>query len=324
MKRILLIGAGNLGKRHLQSLKSSQFDLEIMVVEPSAAAADAAQEAYESTVRTGGTKTLEFSESMSELDFQPDVAIIATPATGRLELLGLAIGLGARLVVLEKVAFNSATDIQSAVELVETSGANIWINCPRRLNPLYQELRSKLADAKISKLEVTGANYGLACNFVHFVDLFSFLLGEHDYNVSLAGIDTVEQSKRNSYVEFGGSVRGEFSSGTPFSLTCVRDDSRISVKVSIETDRGSVVINEVGGEISYINGEGEVEYSQPYFQPFQSQLTGPLVDDLLATGACGLTAFHESMALHMPFIRAAYDIYAAEFGSNSKEMVPIT
>lgn len=324
MKRILLIGAGNLGKRHLQSLKSSKFDLEIMAVEPSAAAADAAQEAYEATGRTGGIKRLEFSESTEQLDFRPDVAIIATPATGRLELMASAIELGARLIILEKVAFNSVGDIDEATALVKASGAKVWVNCPRRLNPLYQELKSYFAGTKIAKLEVIGANYGLACNFVHFVDLFAYLIGERNYEISLTGIDTVEQSKRNSYVEFGGIISGAFSSGVPFSLTCSRDDSGISVKVRIVTDDGNVVINEVGGDLSYLDYAGEVTKQQPYSQPYQSQLTGPLVDELLSSGGCGLTDFYESMALHLPFISAAYELYAAEFGSNPRETVPIT
>jgi len=325
MKQVLLVGAGNLGKRHLQSLKSSDFDLGITVVEPSVEAAEAARSAFNATELVGGAKELKFVKAINQVDVEPDVAIIATPATGRLELLSEVLRQGARFVVLEKVAFNSVLDIDEAVALVNDSRAKVWVNCPRRLNPIYQSLRNELAGAGLKRLEVSGTNFGLACNFVHFIDLFAYLTGEAEYEVSLLGIERVEPSKRSSYIEFGGSASGEFRSGLPFEMECeLSDAAGISVQVRIMTDAGDVLIDEVGGEISYLNSAGNVENRVPYQQPFQSQLTGPLVDELLSDGACGLTPFDESMALHYPYIDAAYSLYASKFGSNSRKMVPVT
>ena len=47
MKTVLVIGAGQLGSRHLQALKLVQNDLSISVVDPFQASLDVAKERFE-------------------------------------------------------------------------------------------------------------------------------------------------------------------------------------------------------------------------------------------------------------------------------------
>ncbi len=324
MKNVLLIGAGKLGKRHLQSLRTSAFDLRIMVVDPSPDSRDAAADAYGSVESVGGDKELEFASNLDELNFEPDVAIIATPATGRLQLLKKSIELGSDYVVLEKVAFNSERDILDAKSLVAAANSTVWVNCPRRLNPIYQKLRAELAGETFSAFRVSGANYGLACNFIHFADLFAFLSGEKDYSLDFSGVESVQQSKRSSYVEFAGRIAGRSVKGAAIDLTCKINEERPEVRIELETVGRHVVVDETGGSISISYQSGAEPSTSPFQQPYQSQLTGPLVDELLKSGTCGLTPFDESMRLHLPYVLGAYELYAEKFTPNAEKMVPIT
>ena len=324
MKKVLLIGAGNLGKRHLQSLRASAFDLRIVVVDPSSSSRDAAADAYRSVDNIGGDKQLEFASNLDELTFEPDVAIIATPATGRLQLLQKSIELGADYVVLEKVAFNSERDILDAKSLVAASNAKVWVNCPRRLNRSYQKLRAELAGEPLNAFRVSGANYGLACNFIHFADLFAFLSGETDYSLDLSGVESMQQSKRSSYVEFSGRIKGRSDDGGSIDLNCEINEDGPKVRIELETARRRIVVDETGGKLMVSDQSGTELSTESFQQPYQSQLTGPLVDDLLKYGTCGLTPFDESMRLHLPYILSAYALYAEKFTPNPEKMVPIT
>ena len=47
-KKVVIIGAGNIGSRHLQALKAVKIPLEIFVIDPSQASLDLSKERYKS------------------------------------------------------------------------------------------------------------------------------------------------------------------------------------------------------------------------------------------------------------------------------------
>ncbi len=58
--------------------------------------------------------------------------------------------------------------------------------------------------------------------------------------------------------------------------------------------------------------------------PYQSELTGPMVDGILSEGYCALPRFGESVDLHEPFIKAVYSVFSDLTGENPRQFVPIT
>ncbi|MGG5872984.1 Gfo/Idh/MocA family oxidoreductase [Pseudomonas peli] len=323
MKNVLLIGAGNLGRRHLQSLKNSQKPIRIFVVEPFDEARALAETAFQQAASELPEKVASFHRSLDEIDQTIDIVIDATPATGRLIILKRVLALGAKDLVLEKVTFNSVSDIDQAGALVEQHAARAWVNCPRRLNPFYIQLRSVLATASFSRFEVVGENFGMACNAIHFIDLFSFLAGRHVYDISLAGVQDIVPSKRSNYIEFFGVASGAFESGPEFKIDCRESTSGVKFKIRIVTPINEYLIDEVAGRVEVTDRDGNTE-ALGFRQRYQGELTGPLVDAIIQHQQCGLTVFSESMALHRPFIEAAYALYASKYKENAMKMVPIT
>lgn len=323
MINVLLVGAGNLGRRHLQSLKSCRHPLRISVVEPFSEARRLAETAYLQAPGGDAEKDVSFHRSLDEIDQTIDLAIDATPATGRLDILKQVLGLGAKDLVLEKVAFNAESDIEQACTLVEKSGARPWVNCPRRLNPFYLELRDELANTTVKRFDVVGENFGMACNAIHFIDLFSFLAGQSQYDINLAGVKKVVPSKRSNYIEFFGMASGAFESGPDLQIDCTESSDGVNFRIKISTSQNEYVIDEIAGRVEITRPDGSEEV-RDFHQPYQSKLTGPLVDEIVQHQTCGLTEFSESMALHRPFIRAAYALYASKYEENPKCRVPIT
>lgn len=323
MKNVLLVGAGNLGRRHLQSLKSSSNPARIFVVEPFDEARELAEKVFLETKGESAEKVASFHCSLEDIDQVIDVVIDATPARGRLDILERVLALGAKDLVMEKVAFNSITDIEQASILVEQNAARAWVNCPRRLNPFYIQLRRELTNSTISRFEVVGENYGMACNAIHFIDLFSFLSRRHDYDISLADVKDIVPSKRSNYIEFFGLASGAFESGPEFKIDCSESSEEVNFKIRIVTSVNEYLIDEISGCVEISKPDGSVEVCD-FRQPYQSELTGPLVDEIIQKQYCGLTEFSESMALHRPFISAAYALYASKYEENAMKMVPIT
>ncbi|WP_165493612.1 Gfo/Idh/MocA family oxidoreductase [Phytopseudomonas daroniae] len=323
MKNILLVGAGNLGRRHLQSLKNSRGATRIFVVEPFDEARALAETAFQQVTTDLPEKAISFHRSLDDVPSGIDIVIDATPATGRLDVLKRVLALGAKDLVLEKVAFNSVSDIDQARALIDQYAARAWVNCPRRLNPFYIQLRSLLANTPISSIEVVGENFGMACNAIHFIDLFSFLAGRHVYDINLGGVQQIVPSKRSNYIEFFGVASGNFASGPEFKIVCNESAAGVNFKIRIVTPIEEYLIDEVAGRAQVTSRDGSARVVD-FRQPYQSELTGPLVDAIIQDQQCGLTVFSESMALHRPFIDAAYELYAAKHEENLMRMVPIT
>jgi len=318
-KTVLIVGAGNLGRRHLQSLALCKQDIAISVVDPSTESLNLAKEVVEQSGLAGGAS---FHGSLDELHDEIDLVVVATTASGRLDILARLLDQGVKHFVLEKVAFNSMADINAARELLHDKHVGVWVNCPRRLYPVYKELKAKLADEQFKSFEVSGNRFGMACNGIHFIDLLAYLIDESTYEISAAGVDLIVESKRSGYVEFFGQMAGNFTSGCEVKLTCGNEDSDTGFDIHIELANGSLTINEINGSaLLALEGKKEViDFKSPY----QSELTGPLVDAILTGQTCDLTSFRESMDLHAPFIQAAYNAYSAVFGENEKTYVPLT
>lgn len=319
-RNILVVGAGNLGRRHLQSLKLSQNKLEVHVIDSSEEALSLAKEAVEQAKMT---IPISYFSNIEAVPGLIDVAIVATTASSRLAILRTLIKRGVNNIILEKIAFNSLKDIDEAVELVSTTTeTKIWVNCPRRLYPVYQLLKKELTGANFKQFSVRGNNFGMGCNGIHFIDLLAFLIGDSNYQLSSKKITDVEESKRAGYIELFGILEGSFKSGCKLVLECGKDSGKPEFDLCLEMEQGKLTIDELAGEaVLELAGLSKTfEFNMPY----QSELTGPLVDKILLDSECGLTVFEESMALHQVFIAAAYRAYAAQFGENEKKFIPLT
>ncbi len=324
MTTVVLVGAGNLGRRHLQSMKACKSELDIVVIEPFSDSLILARQAYEEIKLEGAAKTISYFSNLQEFSGEINISVVATTASGRLDILKELVERGVTDVVLEKVAFNSVLDINAATKLVVSNKVRGWVNCPRRMNPIYQNLAAELKHDQVRLFRVRGSNYGMACNAIHFIDLFAFLSSYKAYKINMSGVDSIVQSKRNGYIEFFGAISGKFIDGPEFELICDNSDGAISFCVEVETKNKSIVIDEMKHVVTVLdkgrNESKELEFRQPY----QSELTGPLIDQIIETGEADLTKFSESMQLHKPFIKAAYELYESKYEENTQKMVPIT
>ena len=319
-KRVLVVGAGNLGRRHIQSLELSQTKLDIVVVDLSEEALSIAKELL---AKDAITNQISYTNSIASIDGMIDLAIVATTANSRLAILKELLSQGVNEIILEKIVFNSLSDINDAHDLISANReAKIWVNCPRRLYPIYRRLKKELMGETFEKFTVKGNNFGMGCNGIHFIDLIAYFIGDNNYQLSSERIVEVPESKRKGYVELVGALDGAFDSGCQVEMLCGNEGDKVELELCFILGHGSLLINEQAGEAILRRGDSMevMEFNMPY----QSELTGPLVDRIFSDSRCELTTLEESLALHYPFISAAYEAYAERFGTNDKKFIPLT
>ena len=301
MYNIAIIGAGQLGSRHLQALVQVKHEIKIQVVDSSIESLTVAETRF-NEVASNFTGKISFHEKITELDKQLDVVIIATSSkVRRVVLEQLVENSKVKNLILEKVLFTKLEDYPSVQKLITSHSIKTWVNCPRRMMSYYQKIAQEISGPV--HFMATGNAWGMGCNGIHFLDLFAFISKSKDIVLSNHLIDKeIIESKRSGYIEITGTLTGS-SSDSSFHLTSFPNNSSpISVVINSPTARYFIEESPLA-KVRVSKLENNWKWQEEEFtMPFQSQLTAAVVNELIETGTCHLTTYEESTVLHLAFL----------------------
>ena len=303
---IVLIGAGELGSRHLQSLVRIGPATKITVLELSDDAVLLARERISEIAEISEfLAKVEFIKALEQLPASIDLAVIATGAAPRMDILrGLLVHSKVRYMLLEKVLFQNLDEYEEASVLLEKLGVEAWVNCPRRMFNGYGALKLQLDLKQPIEMHVKGGEWGLACNAIHYIDIFAFLTSSRIQSVDVENLEsTIYPSKRPGYVEFFGSMSVQFENGHKLVLNCSHDQT--ACLISIVDSEGLYDIDEFSGIVLKNAQKTNITIISRY----QSDLTQVFAEQVLAFGRSNLTTYIESSALHTPFISSLLSFY---------------
>lgn len=317
MYKVALIGAGQLGSRHLQGLKGAASPLSITVVDSSNDSLQISKERYDA-ISSVGEKTIEFVTSIQELPSELDLVIIATGSKPRAAIVkSLLVHATVKYLVLEKVLFPILLDYQEIAALLKEKHVKCWVNCPRRMYGMYKQIKEEIDISKPIYMTKAGENWGLCCNAIHMIDIFMYLTDEYTYTVDTKGINNeTEESKRGGYIEMTGTLKVTTPKGNELTLI---SRNKFTGEKNFLIENGDNLFTIYEGE-GYILHNEKYEYDMPY----QSQLTGLLADELLKTGGCSLTPYLQSASYHKPFMEAMLIKYNEIKRTPDNKLLPIT
>lgn len=317
--RIVVVGTGAMGTRHIESLARLDLPFTLDVVDPDRAARGRAIEALRRAGAGPGVRINEFDDPAA-LEADPAVGIIATASRGRRAVVEQLLDRGARRLILEKVLFTRLDDYEAVGERLAATGAAAWVNCPRRGYPGMHRL-AELVRGRAFEYVVEGSGWGLACNLVHYLDEFAALAGRTDVALSADGLapGTVP-SKRPGYIELLGTVTG--STGEyRFAAHCTAGGVK-QHGVSIRTDGLKLHLSHREQTLTIENGTGT--HVQPYPKTLQSETTHLQVRALLEGADPGLPDYATSARLHCAMLDAFLTHLRRSAGDDSIDECPIT
>jgi predicted dehydrogenase len=308
---ISIIGAGQIGSRHLQSFAQLQGSARIQLVDTSQVSLDVACQRFDSVYKGDSRKiTLQVFNRIKDLDEHQDMTIVATDAIVRSDVIKELIQLKSiKAMICEKVLFQTEEEYFEINSLLEAEKIPVWVNCILRAMPFFKNLKALLDRDKIIRMRVEGADWGLACNGIHFLDLFSFLTGCDDFEFTNTRFDQViPDFKRPESKEFIGEMAGVNSKGHELVMSC-KESGSYSKKLrglkTIHIDNGTTrhQITVFPDKVTHktVTGKSVIEVTKSL--PMQSQITHQLVEDVVRLGSCGLPTFSNSMTLHLSLIR---------------------
>jgi hypothetical protein len=318
---IAIIGVGQLGSRHLQGLAKSSKQFQISVVDPNAKSLIVAKQRFNEVSRFA-KNNVSYHQNISDLPSEIDLAIIATTANVRRKVVeNLLDWCVVKFLILEKVVFQKSEDFILIQELFFDKGVKSWVNCARRSFPLYKKIKNELGTDKLS-IEVKGNNWGLACNGIHMIDLLAFLTEKTDIKIDTNELENIIfDSKRNGFKELKGTLKIQTSRG---DILVLNDKDKYAENFEIFISNDSMQFNifeDDGLVIRHITNNKTRE--EKISIPFQSDLTGSIVDQILDTGESDLTAYDECIKYHIPMLDT-FNEHFTKVTRNTVETCPIT
>jgi len=315
---VAICGAGNLGRRYLEGVLHCDSAEVIHVYDIS----DDSLNACEEVVRQFGrgcssSPTVEvcMHGAINALPVGLDLAIVATSADVRPQLVD-ELSSHARVghYVLEKVLAQDESGLDRLLDVTSISQA--WVNMPRRMMDWHRRLYYSIRGNGPISMVVSGGDWGLACNAVHFMDLLAWWSGEVPQAVDTSSLEPAwSPAKRKGFSEVHGLMSVTYSAGS--DLTLVADHGAEPTTVEVH----------VGGTIWQIDESDGVAHrsdgcSQPGVLEYQSAMTPRLVESILTSGTCALPTLEASVGIHRVLLQGLADHWVRSGGRQNG--VPIT
>lgn len=320
--KILIVGAGQLGSRHLQGALKVLVPIDVFVIDPSnESLAIAAQRANE----IDHNHTIKYQTDWNNLPAIFDIVIIATNSNIREKVINQLLEKHeVRYLILEKVVFPEIDAYKRVDELFNKHNIQVWVNHPRRMFESYLELKNELSNTP-KVFQVTGGNWGLGCNGLHFIDLFAFLTSSKVCSIDTQWVDeNIQESKRSGFIEFSGTIKGTLEDNSIFIISSLQGETSATT-ITIFDNPNRYLIQE-GGTLGIYSLRKENNFKCEFNKfeiGYQSTLSTKLVCKLLEEAICDLPTFKEACDSHIPFVEQLLN----KFNSINKittQILPIT
>jgi len=300
MKYIFLVGAGNMGSRHLQALKAVKEPLSITVIDRSSESLSLAQTYFEGAKPENHSHHISYKTEIPTYDKPIDLVIVATRSDTRRYVIEQILEKNScRFFLLEKLLFQKEKDYRAVGILFKKQGIKAWVNCRMRTIPCYQQMRQEKPFQKIV-YQVGSGQLGLATSAIHFLDHVVYLTDCTDFTLDTTLLESKPiKSKRQGFLELAGTLTARFKNGSIIIITRYPSGDEPFV-VSIMTESSAYIVRETDEKIWMTERKNDWKWrEEEVIIPFQSIMTTWLVEEILQTGNCRAVTFDDSVKTHL-------------------------
>ena len=192
--KILIIGVGNIGKRHLESLRKSSKIKEFYLVEKK-------KLENQNFERKFLNSKLYFYKNINHLEkkIKFDLVVISTNSDVRFKIFKFIVSnFKVKHFILEKFVFQNIKHYKYALNIIKNQKLKVFINCPMRNWPLFKKIRDKDYKKNI-KIKISGSKWGLASNAIHYIDLLIFFTNRKKIYISNKNEMHIYKSKERKF-----------------------------------------------------------------------------------------------------------------------------
>ena len=300
--RVLIVGCGQLGSRHLQAIATLPQVHEVEVVDPLPAALELGRSRLAEVATRNPSTVYRWLSSLEDASHDGDLCIVATQADVRCQLVKqVADSLGYSRFLLEKLVAQSVRDYEDLMRFAVERTLSVWVNCKTRLHPSHKRVKAHLDPAEPITFSVIGGNHGLINNGIHVADLFAFYDGARHIDSAGSRIDPLlHPSKRgNGMFDLSGSLHGYSEKGSRFMLSFAASHDG-PMHYTILSPRYRAIVDDRMKWIHESSADSGWSWQAVPFEAnlMVSQMTKTFAVDILSSGQCGLPSLEECYPAH--------------------------
>lgn len=317
---VLIVGCGNLGRRHLQAVASLPQVKKIEIVDSNTGALELGRRLLEDDPVCLPSPSPRWITSLDAVTLGGDICIVATQAKGRARLIKKIAGtLKYRNFLIEKIASQSTSEYEDLIQFAKAHSLKIWVNCKTRAYPVHQYIKSQLNGEEPILFNSMAGNHGLANNGTHAADLFAFYDNAQKIERVSAVVDPVlHPSKRGKEIfDLSGTLVGKTEKGSVFTLSYAGHHASFDHFVIVTKSHRWIIDHflrwavesrgEKGGDWKPIPFEGNL---------MVSQMTKIFAGEILEKGNCLLPTLEECWPAHRFILESLQPHFNKLLGKN--------
>lgn len=225
--KILIVGCGDIGTRHLQAVVSLPQVTQVEICDPRPEGLALGKQRLKEVSCLSPSTTFRWIHSLEEASPEGDLCIVATQARGRCQITEeIALKCGYKSFFLEKTVAQSVAEYERLLSVAEKKELSVWVNCKTRAYPFHRRMKQFFDGKDPIQFCVFGGNHGLVLNGIHSIDLFTF----YDESHSLIGKDSkidliLHPSKRGKDIfDLSGTLNVFSDKGSTFTIDFSKDN----------------------------------------------------------------------------------------------------
>lgn len=302
VSNILICGFGNIGQRHFESIyKIRNLPINIYILDKDKNKFNK----YFETKKLSNNKIKILEVNTKQKKF--DIAIISTTANRRYELIkNLKKKYDIKNWIIEKILEQSATRVKKISYILKDNNQT-FVNIPRREMPRFLKLKRNIKTKKNVYFDISGGNWGMAGNLIHFIDLVMWLTNSKIKKIEKCSKLIWKKSRRRpGFNEVNGKIKVSFTSGN--TLKIASNDTFDPLKIEILENGNHWLLKEVklikkGKELYFehclpnIYKNKKLIFSNKII--LQSNLTKKIVRSILSNGTINLPKLKDHIDTHI-------------------------
>ena len=317
-KKILILGCGNIGSRHLQALTNLPYDLEIGIIEPNEdSRKNAKTKLIDSNYNSKKHKIIWYDKINEDVKSY-NLAIIATPSVGRVKNIIKLLELGISKFLIEKIVCQSNLEYELLLNTLEKFNAKSWINVNMRYFDAYQKIKKYFKNSKIH-ISIIGSKPVLGTNAIHYLDFICWLSDSYDLtlNGELLSNEIFPNKRGDQFVEFAGTLIG---SGKKSSIVLTYfPDSNLPTTIHITNNEHHLIIDELNDKQLNLSTNPNFQYKFEHV----STVTTKIVKDIFEKNTCDLPSAFDLYSLHSELFRV-FNNHIMKMKKIKPSLCPIT
>ena len=290
ISKIGIIGLGNIGQRHLESLMQSSSKLDIYLYDLDI------NKVLDSIKKNNFKNQIIRLFHIKDLNLLPDeltFCIVATPSLHRLSTV-LKIKSKIRYLLLEKVLTTTHEELNLFSKYSKNFDA-VYVNIPYYYEDIFNKILSLMPEVK--KIIFKGGFFGIACNLVHLLDISEKIFQGQilEFNQNETSLKW-RKASRKGYYDLTGELNLKLPGGREIKIIS-KENSNTNINIICE-DKSSTLFYD--WESGYLKQNNSIILKN--LITYQSSRTLEILDYLLNDKKPKVSDLNKAIRLHKHLI----------------------